>query len=640
MTKKYFVDFNGYYVKDLELHEEVQYIFPKFFNSGHSGDISIIKYRDKNIVIDTHSSTNWNDVKNMLDDNDVSHIDYLIITHYHTDHIGNFYNMYNNGYIDSDTIFYMPSEVTSFGDTINNLIIEYQNYFQTNNLRYHVPFENEVLTIDNLKIKFYNCDNTILDTTYTDYNNTSTICIFEYGNNMALFMGDCGKDSYTRLKNSNLITKNVDLFKVGHHGINMPTDKDFINKINPKYSVIIGGILDFSSGNLSLSSEVSILKNLNSCILCSFINTDYIKLSSNFNVTKCIKGIPFETSNYNTGYDIYCDNSINDTDYQDGSQTYPFKEILQALGSINYNISSVVHIHLADGEYSSAFSTIIGGKNSAQIHDTKNVTVDIIGNSTNNDNVVIDTCYLLNANVKFSYLTIKGNNATALEARNSLISLDNVKIISNETGTKYDGIILRENSLLTGSNITFNNLARGLILRTGSNINLNTVTFTTLTGVVIDKDNECLSLLQNITFTNESLLLPFKLAQRVHVDDDVVYNGTPTQAGITLKRQTNYYNWIKIDYQDNDGVKSTTGKIQTGSNNTQIIYIPATIQKLSNSNIIISQCTFKIQGQYVSFQDHRETTITSAGTISISSDSRYISITKITCGYDYELSKI
>ena len=93
----------------------------------------------------------------MLIDNNITHIDYFILTHYHSDHYGNFKNLVNDGYIDSATHFYMPAEVTKWSGT-TTLIAEYKTYFQNHNLQYYVPEENEILSIENLELKFFNCD--------------------------------------------------------------------------------------------------------------------------------------------------------------------------------------------------------------------------------------------------------------------------------------------------------------------------------------------------------------------------------------------------------------------------------------------------------------------------------------------------
>ncbi len=53
-------------------------------------------------------------------------------------------------------------------------------------------------------------------------------------------MGDAGVEVEKRIiENYNI--KNIDFLKVGHHGSNTSTSVEFINYINPKYSIISVG---------------------------------------------------------------------------------------------------------------------------------------------------------------------------------------------------------------------------------------------------------------------------------------------------------------------------------------------------------------------------------------------------------------
>lgn len=620
------------------LTNKLDIIFPKFWANSNSGDISLIKYKNKNILIDTYDNSNWLNVKEMLDNNNVTHIDYMIITHYDSDHYTNFENLFNNDYIDNNTNYYMPADVTKWSEKAS-IISNMKSFFADNNLTYYIPYENEIVNIDDLSIKFYNTNTTALEQLYTDYNDTSTVVLFTYGNQELLFAGDCGRLAYKRMYDNNFIKSNVQLFKVGHHGININTDKDFINLINPENAVIIAGINDFSKGLISYCSETSIMKNLDTNIYLSCIEENYLSFSVTHFNTICENGEYFCPSNYEGGKDIYIDINTNNSIIQNGSQNNPFKEIIQALGSINMNCSSAVNLHLADGEYCSSFVSIVGTKNSAQVLNSKDTIITITGNSSDKSAVTINTSEIINSFVEFSNLTIKGNNKAGIEARNSKILLSNVDIISNSTGTKYDGVILRENSSLTGSTVTFDNLNRGLILRTGSSINLTNVTFKTLSGNVIEKDNDCNSIVNTVTFTDTSKFYPFKIGQYIPIYDDLLYSGSTSQ-GITLNRQTNYYDWFKIDFEDSDGIKGTTGKIKSGLNNTQIVKTFGSVQKVDGNNIIISQCNFQVQGQNVSFVNSRQITIDNTGNVSVTGElSNYIVITRITAGFNNELNK-
>ena len=275
-------EINGYKIKDEtarnlieSINQQVEFIFPKFWENATSGDINIIKYNNKVIMIDCESPTRWNDVRQMLIDNEISHIDYFILTHYHHDHYGNIKNLFENNYIDRTTNFYMPADVTAWSN-ITPIITEYKTYFSTNGLTYYIPSENEILTIGELKLKFYNTDSTACDLYYEldyyhDYNPTSTVVLLTYKDTNVLYTGDGSGLTYKRLRDNNFVKGKIDLFKIGHHGININTDLTFIRNISPNFAVQQGGIIDFETNNFTMCDETSLLTSLGTLIYPTFM---------------------------------------------------------------------------------------------------------------------------------------------------------------------------------------------------------------------------------------------------------------------------------------------------------------------------------------------------------------------------------
>ena len=71
-------------------------------------------------------------------------------------------------------------------------------------------------------------------------NDNSSVIYFNYNNYKLLFMGDASTEREKNiLKKYNL--KDIDFLKVGHHGSNTSSSEEFINSINPKYSLISVG---------------------------------------------------------------------------------------------------------------------------------------------------------------------------------------------------------------------------------------------------------------------------------------------------------------------------------------------------------------------------------------------------------------
>ena len=90
------------------------------------------------------------------------------------------------------------------------------------------------LNIDNNKLYFLN------NKDYSNENDNSSVIYTELNNHRFLFMGDASiKVEKDLIENNNL--ENIDVLKVGHHGSKTSSGKDFIEEINPEYSLISVG---------------------------------------------------------------------------------------------------------------------------------------------------------------------------------------------------------------------------------------------------------------------------------------------------------------------------------------------------------------------------------------------------------------
>jgi competence protein ComEC len=90
------------------------------------------------------------------------------------------------------------------------------------------------LNIDNNKLYFLNNGN------YGNENDNSSVIYTELNNYKFLFMGDASVEVEDDLiEKYNL--QDIDVLKVGHHGSKTSSSKEFIDEVNPKYSVISVG---------------------------------------------------------------------------------------------------------------------------------------------------------------------------------------------------------------------------------------------------------------------------------------------------------------------------------------------------------------------------------------------------------------
>ena len=99
-----------------------------------------------------------------------------------------------------------------------------------------IKYFNNIKKLNINKNKFY----FINDLVYDNENDNSNILYFEFNKYKFLFMGDSSKIVENDVLNKYDLN-NIDVLKVGHHGSRTSSGEEFIDEINPKYSIISVG---------------------------------------------------------------------------------------------------------------------------------------------------------------------------------------------------------------------------------------------------------------------------------------------------------------------------------------------------------------------------------------------------------------
>ena len=153
----------------------------------------------------------------------ITKIDYLITTHGDYDHLGEAQNIVNKLTV---------KNVIFNNDTYNALELELIDVLNDKNIKYYQNIK--TLNITNNTIYFLN------NNLYDNENNNSNILYFSIYGNKFLFMGDAGVKAEEDLMNKYNL-ENITVLKVGHHGSNTSSSKNFIDYINPLISIISVG---------------------------------------------------------------------------------------------------------------------------------------------------------------------------------------------------------------------------------------------------------------------------------------------------------------------------------------------------------------------------------------------------------------
>ena len=190
------------------------------------GDSSLIIYNDIVVMNDTGGTSNYNVSSGcikLLKSLGYSHIDYLILTHGDFDHMGDSIYLINN---------FKVKNVVLNNDSFNELETNLIKELKKKKIKYYqnvekIPISNNIITILNTE-------------EYDNENDNSNVIYIELNNYKFMFMGDAGVDKEKDILERHNIS-NIDVLKVGHHGSKTSSSKSFINKINPKYSIISVG---------------------------------------------------------------------------------------------------------------------------------------------------------------------------------------------------------------------------------------------------------------------------------------------------------------------------------------------------------------------------------------------------------------
>lgn len=193
------------------------------------GDSSLITFPNKEVaLIDAGSKSQRENLIKYLLDLNIEKIDYLIGTHPHEDHIGALPEIIRTFEIGK---IYLPNK------TNNTLIFEeLLNEIKNKNLKI-TEGKAGLNIIKNGDLKF----NIIGPTKdYSGINNSSIVTKIKYKNFTAIITGDAEKESEIDILEEGYNLK-ANLLRVGHHGSNTSTTKEFLEKVNPEYAVISVG---------------------------------------------------------------------------------------------------------------------------------------------------------------------------------------------------------------------------------------------------------------------------------------------------------------------------------------------------------------------------------------------------------------
>lgn len=248
-------------LKDLEI---------VFLNIGQ-GDCMLLCFPDgRNMLIDSGDTGNKqkNTIDQVLEERNISRLDYVLLTHQDADHVGNMDYVFENYEVD---MFLKPNVKSTnpiadqLPDTFNSGLTSTEGGTVSKNNSYAntlvAAYQEEGCTTitfqkdTDITHSFIYEDNTYTYTLdfltptaqaneigYKNANNYSPIMILEYGGTKVMFTGDAEEEVEEELLSYYSQSLDVDILKVGHHGSTTSSSSAFLDRITPEYAVIQCGV--------------------------------------------------------------------------------------------------------------------------------------------------------------------------------------------------------------------------------------------------------------------------------------------------------------------------------------------------------------------------------------------------------------
>ena len=197
----------------------------QFIDVGQA-DAALVSCDGHYMLIDGGNKADSNVIYAILKRNNITHLDVVVGTHAHEDHIGGLPGAYQYATADKTLC-----PVTSYSSKA------FQNFASAAKEKgggITIPRVGDTFYLGSARVEILGVNED------SDPNNTSIVLRIDYGQTSFLFTGDAEREAEQKMLNrgANL---SATVLKVGHHGSNSSTTYPFLREVMPAYAVISVG---------------------------------------------------------------------------------------------------------------------------------------------------------------------------------------------------------------------------------------------------------------------------------------------------------------------------------------------------------------------------------------------------------------
>lgn len=213
--------------EDIELTEDKSSFTIHFIDVGQA-DAALVLCDDSAMLIDGGNAADSDLIYSYLKKHDVDHLDYIVCTHAHEDHVGGLAGALNYASVDTALC-----PVTSYDSKAFKSFVK---YLKKHDVEITVPEAGNTYSLGSSEFEILGP----INDDGNGENNSSIVIRIVYKNTSFLFTGDAELEEEEDIIDEQYTLEST-LLKVAHHGSETSTSYGFLNEVLPEYAVISVG---------------------------------------------------------------------------------------------------------------------------------------------------------------------------------------------------------------------------------------------------------------------------------------------------------------------------------------------------------------------------------------------------------------
>lgn len=228
-----FIVVMGYYFfsyeKDVSLDFSSDELAVCFMDANQADSTILILPEGKSVLIDAGNKGEEDKIISFAEKLGIEKFDIAVCTHPHSDHIGGMARILKE--VGTEKLYMSDSYSDSY------IFEELLDTIESEQINTEIVSDSCVIEDDRCTIRVISPK----QKDYEELNLYSIVLKVEYGNTSFLLMGDAEKENETDMIKEYGNYLKSDVLKVGHHGSNSSSSKEFLNMVKPSLAVISVG---------------------------------------------------------------------------------------------------------------------------------------------------------------------------------------------------------------------------------------------------------------------------------------------------------------------------------------------------------------------------------------------------------------